>query len=365
MKVGLNGALVQAEKAVISAYDHGFLYGIGLFETFRTYGGAPYLLERHMDRLRGGCRELGIILTMTEEQLANQVSSLLEANGLSDGYIRLTVSAGAGELGLPSSDYAEPTILLMAKPLPAVGAEWLAMEPPAAKELRLLHTRRNSPEGSIRFKSLHYMNNIIAKRELLGLGGAKSSTESDGKPDQLTVMRAEPARSGATEGLMLSREGWLAEGIVSNLFFVSKNDGVICTPSIDTGILPGVTRERVLELARGDGFAVEEGHYAWEELLEAREIWLTNSVQELVPVELLTDLDGRSAVVGISQAQWMGNAGFGRGTGYAGCIESEGNAESSPVSAPSNEPEPESVSRSVFRRLLKLYREDIQRNCLL
>jgi 4-amino-4-deoxychorismate lyase len=359
MKVGLNGALVQAEKAVISAYDHGFLYGIGLFETFRTYGGAPYLLERHMDRLRGGCRELGIILTLTEEQLADQVSGLLEANGLSDGYIRLTVSAGTGELGLPSSDYAEPTILLMAKPLAAVGAEWLAMEPPAAKELRLLHTRRNSPEGSVRFKSLHYMNNIIAKRELLGLGAADSSTETGDIPD----MRTEAARFGAPEGLMLSREGWLAEGIVSNLFFVSKNDGVICTPSIDTGILPGVTRKKVLELARGDGFAVEEGHYVWEELLDAREIWLTNSVQELVPVELITDLDGRSVVVGISQAEWLGDAGFRRSTGYAECVELKGNAESS--LAPGHNNETGSVSRPVFRRLLELYREDIRRNSLL
>ncbi|MHA7966149.1 aminotransferase class IV [Paenibacillus sp. CAU 1782] len=322
MKVGLNGVLVQAEEAVISAYDHGFLYGIGLFETFRTYGGVPYLLKRHMDRLRGGCSELGIVLTLTEEQLAEQVSGLLKANGLNDGYIRLTVSAGVGELGLPSGDYREPTLLLMAKPLPAIGAGWMAMEPPPAKELRLLRTPRNTPEGSVRFKSLHYMNNIIAKRELLGLG------------------MPEPESGGPPEGLMLSREGWLAEGIVSNLFFVVN--GVVCTPSIDTGILPGVTRERVLELAGAAGLAVEEGHYRWEDLLGAQEVWLSNSVQELVPVAVLTDSDGRSTVVGSANVQYI-----------------EAGTTVRPDSVADN------ASFPVLRGLLELYRGDIRRNSLL
>lgn len=140
-----------------------------------------------------------------------------------------------------------------------------------------MQTRRNTPEGDVRFKSLHYMNNIIAKRELVACG----------------------ASTGA-EGLMLSREGWLAEGIVSNLFFVE--DGVVRTPSIATGILPGITRARVLELAREAGYLTEEGIFDWEHLLQADEIWMTNSIQELIPITRLTDVNGKSIAISGGEA---------------------------------------------------------------
>ncbi|MBW7454483.1 aminotransferase class IV, partial [Paenibacillus sepulcri] len=128
-------------------------------------------------------------------------------------------------------------------------------------------TRRNTPEGDVRLKSLHYMNNIIAKRELLSLGA-----------------------SPGTEGLMLTSEGWMAEGIVSNLFFAKRQ--VIYTPSVATGILPGITRQRVMELARAAGYEVVEGLFGWERLIEADEVWVTNSIQELVPVTRLRDQQG-------------------------------------------------------------------------
>lgn len=299
MRVGWNGAIVQKDEAVISAYDHGFLYGIGLFETFRTYGGTPYLIQRHLERLHRGCQALGITFKMTEQELGDWVAELLAANDLRDGYIRLTVSGGQEELGLPTGDYGNPTVLLMAKALPDGGAGWQSdsnaagfdesamrvggsrnPQAPAAKELQLLKTRRNTPESDVRFKSLHYMNNILAKRELLGI-------------------RPNPAGT-PPEGLMLSHGGWLAEGIVSNVFFVK--DGIICTPSIETGILPGITRERVLELARENGFETEESFYRWEQLLGAEEVWLTNSVQELVPVTGLRDEAGELTVVGAGSA---------------------------------------------------------------
>jgi 4-amino-4-deoxychorismate lyase len=273
VKVALNGSIVNASEAVIPVYDHGFLYGIGLFETFRTYGGRPYLLERHMQRLFAGCAALGIRYTPSLERIERLLSELLAANGLKDGYVRLTISAGAAELGLPVSDYEQPSELILVKLLPQVSEAALM----SGKELRLLRTRRNTPEGEIRFKSLHYMNNIIAKRELQAAG----------------------ASSGA-EGLMLSGEGWLAEGIVSNLFFA--RDGVVYTPEIGTGILPGITRERVLELARSSGIETKEGRFGWEQLATADEIWLTNSIQELVPVTALTDIEGRTIQVGTDGA---------------------------------------------------------------
>lgn len=273
MKIGLNGSVLEASEAVISVYDHGFLYGMGLFETFRTYEGRPYLLDRHLNRLRAGCEQLGIRYDADSGQIRGWVNELLEANGLNEGYVRITVSAGEAELGLPTGDYEQPNVFMLVKALPPVN-DAVHMR---GRELRLMRTRRNTPEGDVRFKSLHYMNNIIAKRELLASGA-----------------------SPGAEGLMLSREGWLAEGIVSNLFFAKDN--VVYTPDIAAGILPGITRGRVLELARRAGYQTEEGLYGWERLLAADEIWLTNSIQELVPVTTLSDASGQSAMIGNGEA---------------------------------------------------------------
>lgn len=276
MRIGYNGSVVDAGDASISVYDHGFLYGMGLFETFRTYSGAPYLLERHLRRLEDGCRLLGIRWSADTGAIRRHLAEVMAANGLTDAYVRLTVSAGAEELGLPSADYARPVQLLMVKPLPAASPGLYR----AGKELWLLRTPRNTPESGMRLKSLHYMNNIMAKRELLHSG----------------------APAGA-EGLMLTAEGWLAEGIVSNLFFAAG--GMVKTPAIqETGILPGVTRRRVLELAQEE-LPVEEGLYRWEDLLAADEVWITNSVQELVPVTKLVSAAGTLT----GQAAGDGSAG--------------------------------------------------------
>jgi 4-amino-4-deoxychorismate lyase len=276
MKIGLNGSVMEASEAVISVYDHGFLYGLGLFETFRTYEGRPYLLDRHMNRLYRGCEQLGIRNCPSVRQVSDMIQDLLAANELKAGYVRLTVSAGEAELGLPTGDYEQPNVLMLVKNLPPVN-DAVHMR---GRELRLVQTRRNTPEGEVRFKSLHYMNNIIAKRELLASG----------------------ASLGA-EGIMLTREGWLAEGIVSNLFF-AKNS-VIHTPALETGILPGITRERVMELATEAGYLVNEGLYSWEQLQSADEIWLTNSIQEVVPVTTLTDASGQSIVISDGEAGEM------------------------------------------------------------
>ncbi|CAM4487061.1 aminodeoxychorismate lyase [Paenibacillus tarimensis] len=269
LKVMYNGSVVDANEAVIPVYDHGFLYGMGLFETFRTYNGKPYLLDMHMERLKNGCRALFIDCRLTAATVREWIAEIMKANQLEDAYIRLTVTAGKAELGLPAADYDSPNVLIITKPLPAL--------PEAAyvegRELWLLQTRRNTPETDIRLKSLHYMNNIVAKRELAALGAAPGA-----------------------EGLMLTREGLLAEGIVSNLFFL--RGGVVCTPHIDTGILPGITREKVLELAAALGYRTEEGFYRWDDLLEAEEVWITSSIQEVMPISRLVDQQGDKVIVG-------------------------------------------------------------------
>ncbi|WP_438448992.1 aminotransferase class IV [Gorillibacterium sp. sgz5001074] len=269
MQIAMNGALCASEQAVVSVYDHGFLYGMGLFETYRTYGGAPFLLEEHLLRLADGCRELGIRYEPRPEHIRQLTASLLEANGLEDGYFRLSVSAGTEALGLPAGDYAEPREILYVKTLPPRDAELYE----TGKALQLLETRRNTPEGDMRLKSFHYMNSILGKREL-----------------------ARYPRAAGAEGLFLDDMGFVAEGLVSNVFFVQ--DGVLRTPALETNILPGITRDWVLRTAVAAAvLPTEKGFYSWDELLEADEIFVTNSIQELVPVTRLMDPEGHEGTV--------------------------------------------------------------------
>lgn len=266
----MNGQWIEHHQAVVSAYDHGFLYGIGLFETFRTYNGRPFLLDEHLSRLEKDCGELGIRYQPDRSGIMRIIRELLARNGLDDAYIRLSVSAGIGEIGLPSADYDSPSVIFYAKSLPP-RPNWEA----SARPLQRLKLRRNSPEAGWRMKSFHYMNNILAKRELLQY----------------------PWLAGVhAEGLFLNSSGHLAEGMVSNLFFVSA--GECFTPSLDTGILPGITRQFVIRLCESRSIPVHSGHYRWEMLLEADEVFITNSIQEIVPISVLFDEDGQCRRIG-------------------------------------------------------------------
>jgi 4-amino-4-deoxychorismate lyase len=264
MIISLNGRFMEEKEAVVSVYDHGFLYGMGLFETFRTYNGQAFLLEEHISRLTQGCNELGISFQPDIQKLRKNVEYLLQANKLSDGYFRYTITAGMSIFGLPGEEnYEHPTEILYVKALPERNDKLYE----TGKPLQLLKLARNTPEGMYRLKSLHYMNNILAKRELA----------------------AYPWATGA-EGLMLTDEGYVSEGIVSNVFFV--REGVLYTPSLDTGCLPGVTRQFVIKLAQQLDIAVEEGLYTWNDLISSDEIFVTNSIQELVPISCLYRPDG-------------------------------------------------------------------------
>lgn len=274
MKLLIDGQLTNSDEAVISVYDHGFLYGMGLFETFRTYGGKPWLLERHARRLAEGCRALGILYAPNLERMAEAVAALLSANCLTDAYVRWSVSAGAGEVGLPAGDYERPREIVYAKPLAADDPRTRA-----AKRLRLLRLRRSGPEGEVRLKSFHYMNNILAKRELLSGGAA-----------------------AGTEGLFLNAGGHVVEGLVSNIFWT--RDGTLFTPSPEAGPLPGITAGFVRELASLRGMRTEEGLYGPEHLAGADEIFVTNSIQEIVPVTVLEDPDGNALRAWKEPGKW-------------------------------------------------------------
>lgn len=257
MYVFVNGSIIPAQEASVSVLDHGFLYGIGLFETLRVYDRRLFLWDAHYARLRSGLLALRIDIPWTSGELADAVIQTVEANGLADAYVRLSVTAGPEGVGLTAGGYERPSLFVFAKPVAPLA------DPPQPKRLQTLSLARQTAEGHQRFKSHNYLNNALARQEL---GAA---------PD--------------VEGMFLTHDGYVAEGIVSNLFWVKQ--GRLYTPSLSTGILDGVTRQHVLALAAKLHLPTEEGRYRPEALLEADEVFLTNSVVEIVPV---CEIDGRA-----------------------------------------------------------------------
>lgn len=245
----MNGEYIDSSQLLISPFDHGFLYGLGFFETFRTYEGKAPFLQEHIERLEKALQHFHIHMPYTIKEVQTVIERLNEASG-GDGYFRLNVSAGAHEIGLQPTSYNKPTVILFRKPLP---------ERPRGKERRgvWLKTPRNTAEGVQRFKSHHYGNNVLARFEVPNLADY--------------------------EGFFLTEDGFVAEGITSNIFWV-KND-ILYTPSLATGILGGITRNAIISTAMSIGFVVKEGSYTPASLEQADECFVTNAVQELVPID--------------------------------------------------------------------------------
>ncbi|MGG1662830.1 aminodeoxychorismate lyase [Brevibacillus sp. NRS-1366] len=257
MHVYVNGKISPAHEAAVSVLDHGFLYGIGLFETLRVYDHKLFLWNAHYARLSSGLLALQIRPAWSEEELKQAIMLTVDANELNDAYVRLSVTAGSEGVGLVADGYERPSLFVFAKPVAAL------IDPPQSKCLQTLSIARQTAEGHQRFKSHNYLNNGLAKQEV------------GTRPD--------------VEGLFLTHDGYLAEGIVSNLFWIK--DGVLFTPSLDTGILDGVTRQHVRTLAEQLSIPVVEGRFRSEVLLDADEVFVTNSVQEIVPVK---EIDGHA-----------------------------------------------------------------------
>ncbi len=279
MIVILNGQMMDEKQAVVPVTDHGFLYGIGLFETFRTYGGEPFLLERHFDRMEAGCRQLVLGWSRPDRERAIRLlDEARRAGGWDDVYVRWSVSAGSAPLGLPAGleGYEHVNEIIYVKPLPTFPQGLYAYGRPLQK-LSLPRADSELGPNTPRLKSFHYMNSIAGKREMLSY----------------------PWAAGA-EGLFLTKEGWLSEGLVSNLCFI--RGGTLCTPDSGTGALPGITCGLVLELAQAEGIRAETGYYRWEELAQADEVFVTNSIQELVPITSLWDEHGARTVIGSGAA---------------------------------------------------------------
>ncbi|MGQ0667291.1 MAG: aminotransferase class IV [Nitrospiraceae bacterium] len=257
MWIYLNGRFVKQEEALISVFDHGFLYGDGVYETLRSYGHRLFMCDQHVARLFRSADAIGLAVPIPRERWPDLLHEAMARNQVGharqDAYLRITVSRGAGDIGLDPSLCPSPTVVVMAKPLTA---------PPAGLyekgvDLIIAETRRNSPEAlSPRIKATNFLNNILAKREAIA--------------------------AGAFDSIFLNAEHQLTECTVSNLFFVAN--GVLRTPSVDCGLLDGLTRMIVIQLARELPVRVEEARFTPDDLYRATECFLTNTSMEIMPV---------------------------------------------------------------------------------
>ena len=264
--VSLNGSLMPRSEARVSAFDHGFLYGYGLFETMRAYNGKIFLLGRHMKRLLASAELLSLDSALAGIDLEQACLAVLKANNLKDARIRLTATRGdAGAFpGIRQS--AAASILIAATaytPLPAEACE---------KGYKALISSFRRASGSLLsgLKSTGYLLSVLAKRE------------------------AEDA--GLDEALLLNERDFVAEGSISNVFFVEH--GALLTPSLESGILPGITREAVLELAAGLKIRTIEADIMVEDLPRFDEAFLTNSVLEIMPLVAVRDRTGKTVSFG-------------------------------------------------------------------
>ncbi len=248
--VYLNGSLVPRSQAKISPFDLGFLYGYGLFETMRAYSGRIFRLERHLERLSQSAKLLG--LPPNAFDLKKACNATLRANKLKEARIRLTVSMGEGESAPDLPKHPRPTVLVTATRYVPLADEVYRKGYKAV--VSTIDQDSQSPLS--RLKSANYLNHILAQRE------AKAS--------------------GADEAILLNERGFLCEGSTSNIFLVSKK--TLITPGEESGCLPGITRQVVMELAQALGISLARREVQLDELLQADEAFLTNSIMELMPL---------------------------------------------------------------------------------
>ncbi len=263
MWIYLNNKFVTEREAVVSVFDHGFLYGDGVYETIRTYGPRIFMRDEHLSRLFRSAAEIGLTIPIPVKNWEDILHEALIRNDvgtdLRDAYLRITVSRGTGDIGLDPALCSSPTVVVMAKPL----------VPPASHlyetgvNVIVASTKRNLPSAlSPQIKTTNFLNNIQAKREAIA--------------------------AGAFDSILLNWEQHLTECTISNVFF--EMDGTLRTPAPECGLLDGITRMIVIRLAEELDIRVEEGRYTIDQLYRANECFLTNTSMEIMPV---TSVDRR------------------------------------------------------------------------
>jgi len=259
-KIYLNGKLVPREEAKISVFDHGLLYGDGVFEGIRAYDARVFRLSQHLDRLYDSARAIALKIPLTKKKMEEAVIQTLRSNSLRSGYVRLVVTRGEGDLGLDPHNCGKPSVFIIADKIELYPEELYKK----GLELVTVATKRNISEAiDPRIKSLNYLNNILAKIEA-GL-------------------------QNMPEAVMLNKDGYVAECSGDNIFIVKEN--VLITPPFYVGVLAGITRQAVMELARNKlKLPVKEEVFTRFHLYNADECFLTGTAAEVIPV---VKIDGR------------------------------------------------------------------------
>jgi len=260
MWIYLNDRFVKEDEAVVSVFDHGFLYGDGVYETIRSYGSRIFMQNQHLARLRRSADGIGLTIPIPDHRWLDLLHESMARNNIGnaqqDAYLRITISRGAGDIGLDPALCPTPTVVIITKPL----------HPPSPEHYRIgvklivARTRRNLPSAlPPQIKTTNFLNNILAKREAIA--------------------------AGAFDSILLNWESHLTECTVSNLFFVRA--GRLCTPSLACGLLDGITRNIVLSLAQEAQIPVDEGYFGVETIYKADECFLTNTSMEVMPVTMV------------------------------------------------------------------------------
>ncbi len=265
LQIFLNDSLVPQEQAMVSVFDHGLLYGDGVFEGIRVYNMRVFLLAEHVERLYESALAIRLVIPMTPAQMTAAVEQTVAANGITNGYVRLVITRGAGSLGLDIRRTSHPQVIIIADTIKLYSEELYQQ----GLKIITASTLRNHPGAlSPRIKSLNYLNNILAKIEGTDVG--------------------------CEEALMLNHKGDIAECTGDNIFIVKR--GVLKTPSPDAGILEGITRNCVIQLAEQAGIPVQQVTLQRHDVYTADECFLTGTAAEVIAV---VGIDGRTIGAGV------------------------------------------------------------------
>ena len=252
-QVYIDGKFYPRSEAKVSVYDHGLLYGDGVFEGIRAYNGTVFKLREHIDRLYKSAHAIMLKIGMSKEDMIKAIIATLKKNNLRDSYIRLVVTRGCGDLGLDPRKCAKPTIIIITDTIRLHDADRKEKGITAI----IAWVRRDAIDAtSHEVKSLNYMNSILAK--------------------------IEANNAGVDEAISLERTGYVCEGVAENIFIV--RDGTILTPHSSTGALPGITAQVVMQVGRKLGYLVIERNISPHELFTADEVFLTGTAAEIIPV---------------------------------------------------------------------------------
>lgn len=253
IKIYIDGKYYDENEAKISVYDHGFLYGDGVFEGIRAYNGRVFMLKEHIDRLYYSAKAIMLDIPMSKEQMCKAVIEACRKNNIRDGYIRLIVTRGIGSLGLDPFKCKKPSVIIIADSIqlypPEVYRDGMAI-------ITVPTTRNLINAINPAIKSLNYLNNILAK--------------------------IEASNAGVIEAIMLNHEGYVAECTGDNIFIIKDNN--LFTPPLSAGALRGITRSVVLKIAEQEGLKISEPNLTRYDLYNADECFLTGTAAELVPV---------------------------------------------------------------------------------